>query len=197
MSPSPPTSLSSDITRTAPMATNAKVSVPTVMQGNPNMPSLTELGQDTYYRYRTHWIAFWVLWLIWALLTLWNWFRHELTRSENDDGTRTAAGEISSTTERAERNTNNLMSRFDHGSRRAQRISRDLLLGLLSALTVNTLGQGSGTAVEVLAWIYLGLAIIWLSAEMRTSNKIMRSAMGFLLFAILLTIFILAYARGW
>ncbi|CAG8784934.1 19322_t:CDS:2, partial [Cetraspora pellucida] len=38
--------------------------------------------------------------------------------------------------------------------------------GFLSALVMNTLGRGSGTAVEALSWIYLGLSIVWLGTEL-------------------------------
>lgn len=62
---------------------------------------------------------------------------------------------------------------------------------------MNTLGRGSGIAVAVLSWIYLGLAIILLGIEIVTENKFIRLSIGSILLAILLAIISISYATGW
>ncbi|CAG8591314.1 19001_t:CDS:2, partial [Gigaspora rosea] len=111
---------------------------------------------------RSQWIAFWILWIIWALLLLMNLIQKELVKRDVETEIRR------STAERAERTETGFLERLGNGPKRASKIAHDLLLGFLSALVINTLGRGSGVAVEVLSWIYLGLSIVWLVTEMIT-----------------------------
>ncbi|CAG8799169.1 20688_t:CDS:2, partial [Racocetra persica] len=139
---------------------------------------------------RSQWIAFWILWIIWALLLLLNWIHKELVKRDRIE-LRSSTDERTEQTETA---ANTFLERLGNGPKRASRIAHDLLLGFLSALVMNTLGRGSGTAVETLSWIYLGLSIIWLGTELVTENKLVRLSIGSVLLAILLTIFIISYA---
>ncbi|CAI2172957.1 14740_t:CDS:2 [Funneliformis geosporum] len=149
---------------------------------------------------RSAWIALWILWIIWALLTLFKWASKE-TKTRNAH----TADRQDASLERGERGSNSkkggITEIMNHGPRRAARISRDLLLGLLSALVINTFGRGpgsgSGRAVEILTWIFFGLAIIWILVEIAMDNKIIRLLFGFVEYGILLVIFILAYTSGW
>ncbi|CAG8681949.1 1164_t:CDS:2 [Funneliformis caledonium] len=148
---------------------------------------------------RSAWIGLWVLWILWALLTLLKLVSRE-TKTRNAHTTERPDASLE-----RDRGANAKKGGFaeimDNGPRRAARISRDLLLGLLTALVINTLGRGAGTgsgrAVEILTWIFVGLAIIWLLVEMAMDNKIIRFIFGFVEYSILLVIFILAYSSGW
>ncbi|CAG8438563.1 12818_t:CDS:2 [Dentiscutata heterogama] len=158
---------------------------------------LTSGGFDSFISapsVRSQWIAFWILWIIWALLLLMNLTQKELVKRDDRTEIRQSTAER---TERTETGTNTFLERLDNGLKRASRIAHDLLLGFLSALVMNTLGRGSGIAVEILSWIYLGLSIVWLGTEMVTENKLVRLSLGSVLLSILLTIIIISYATGW
>ncbi|CAJ0833546.1 13935_t:CDS:2 [Entrophospora sp. SA101] len=150
---------------------------------------------------RSTWIAFWVLWIVWALLLLVDWITKRPTHTDvHKDTTTTADGDTTTNINRGDHNRQGrggFLGRLNKGPRRASRIARDLLLGLLAALVMNTLGRGSGLAVEILAWIFVCFAIIWVGIELIVDNVILRVIFGPVQLAILLTIFILSYALGW
>lgn len=84
-----------------------------------------------------------------------------------------------------------------NGAKRAARLARDLLLGLLSALVMNTFARGSAISVEIITWFYLGIAIIMLLVEILVDSKIAKIFFGIVEFGLLLTIFSLSYRNGW
>ncbi|KAI8057662.1 hypothetical protein BDF22DRAFT_661861 [Syncephalis plumigaleata] len=80
---------------------------------------------------------------------------------------------------------------------RAEKLIRDLILLLLVPLVVNGFGRGSGVGVEILTWIFFALATIFAMVEFIAGNRLFRSGFNFLLIALSLVIFILAFAAGW
>ncbi|CAB4420855.1 unnamed protein product [Rhizophagus irregularis] len=142
---------------------------------------------------RNTWIAFWILWIIWSLISLLDYTTRDRNYTRGGDGV-----------ESGDRNNNNPrnkgFSRFGNGgngAKRAARLARDLLLGLLSALVMNTFARGSAISVEIITWFYLGIAIIMLLVEILVDSKIAKIFFGIVEFGLLLTIFSLSYRYGW
>ncbi|GBC08399.1 hypothetical protein RclHR1_08090003 [Rhizophagus clarus] len=140
---------------------------------------------------RNTWIAFWILWIIWSLISLLDYATRDRNHNRGADGV-----------ESGDRNNprNKGFARFGNGGNGAERaasLARDLLLGLLSALVLNTFARGSGVAVEILTWFYLGIAIIMLLVEIFVDSKIVQVFFGIVEFGLLLTIISLSYRFGW
>ncbi|CAG8620623.1 10253_t:CDS:2, partial [Ambispora leptoticha] len=101
---------------------------------------------DTFFSrgsVRATWIAFFIMFLIWAFLWMLSMLSTLIHGSQpSTDGASANAGDTENPTT-AERNY-----KFKGSSvKRAFDVSRDLLLGLLAALTINSLGRGSSVAV--------------------------------------------------
>ncbi|CAG8644073.1 7305_t:CDS:2 [Ambispora gerdemannii] len=130
---------------------------------------------DTFFSrgaVRASWIAFFIMFILWAFL----WIMNMMLEPENPRRSGTFS---------------------DRSVKRAHKVARDLLLGMLAALVINSFGRGTAIPGLILFWLYLGLAVIWLGSELMGGNKIVRIAMAPLESLILLVIFILSYAVGW
>ncbi|KAG0353738.1 hypothetical protein BG005_007033 [Podila minutissima] len=91
------------------------------------------------------------------------------------------------------RAADNIRERID----RTYTLVRDLTLMLLLVVTVNTFGLGSGTAVLVLSWIYLAIALMWALLMMLVESRILDMVLGSMEMLILLAMLIAAYSMGW
>ncbi|CAG8616860.1 2771_t:CDS:2 [Paraglomus brasilianum] len=165
--------------------------------GNPsNRPSdhYSNESFDVFTRSRSvrnTFAALFCLWVIWSLLWL---LRLCFSRSAKSGETDRESADRG-TTDRA--GATNSGGRFQGKNiKRAHEYATHLLLGLLSALVVNSLGRGSGVSVEVIAWVYFGLALIWLAAELM-GVRIARLILGPIEAILLLVIFIIAWSWGW
>ncbi|RIA83615.1 hypothetical protein C1645_716080 [Glomus cerebriforme] len=138
---------------------------------------------------RNTWVAFWILWFIWSLVS----FLHYSTRDTDRNNRGADGGERGDQTKTKKFR----FGRDGNGAKRVANLARDLLLGLLSALVVNSISRGSAVAVEIITWFYLGVAIILLLIEALVDNKIIRLFFGVIEFGLLVAIFGLAYAHGW
>ncbi|RUP51181.1 hypothetical protein BC936DRAFT_149502 [Jimgerdemannia flammicorona] len=150
---------------------------------------------------RGTWVAFFVFWILWALVQIArNIFAQSVTRQAAGSEMHERTGETARTVPRDEVPGGTKM--FDEYSMscrldRVQGVLRDLLLSLLAALTINTFGRGGTSSVEVLTWIFLGVAIVWTIFELGFDNRIIRVIFSSILYGINLVIFILAFAAGW
>ncbi|CAG8578722.1 10955_t:CDS:2 [Paraglomus occultum] len=140
---------------------------------------------------RNTFAAFFCLWVMWALLWLMRLF---FSRSAKSGDTTNHSSADRGTTTTGTGNTRG------HGIgkniKRAHEYATHLLLGLLSALIVNSLGRGSGVSVEVLSWVYFGLALTWLVLELM-GIRFARMVLGPIEAILLLVIFIIAWSWGW
>ncbi|KAF8948021.1 hypothetical protein BGZ47_006884 [Haplosporangium gracile] len=91
------------------------------------------------------------------------------------------------------RAVNSVRDRVD----RTYKLIRDLTLMLLVVVTLNSFGLGSGVAVLILAWIYVGLALVWAGLIMLIESRVIDLIMGTLEMLLLLGILIAAYVVGW
>ncbi|CAG8568288.1 837_t:CDS:2 [Paraglomus occultum] len=133
--------------------------------------------------FRDGWDAFFSLWIVWAITWLLRLYFSHSTKDDKDDN---KDGNEASTGKRF------------HVGKRIKRVHKkitQMLLGLLSALTFNSLAHGSGAAVQILSWIYLGLGLSWAHALVWASKRgrpIYGLCGGVVQTGILLAIFILA-----
>ncbi|KAG9288135.1 hypothetical protein G9A89_000930 [Geosiphon pyriformis] len=150
---------------------------------------------DTFFArsaVRATWIGFFVLFLIWGFLWLTLMSRLHL----HDD----RAGNAGAPTDPDLGATNGNRSRREltHRSlKRATNLARDLLFGLLAALTINSFGRGTSVPGLILTWIYIVGSITWIATELLGGFFLIRLILAPIHFLILLAIFILAYALGW
>ncbi|KAI1308447.1 hypothetical protein EDD11_004270 [Mortierella claussenii] len=91
------------------------------------------------------------------------------------------------------RSADNFRDRVD----RTHNLVRDLTLMLLLAVTLNTLGRGSGVFVLIVAWIYVAFAYLWAGIIMMVENRILDFILGGLEMLLILAMLIAAYAVGW
>ncbi|KAG0164379.1 hypothetical protein DFQ28_010516 [Apophysomyces sp. BC1034] len=78
----------------------------------------------------------------------------------------------------------------------ANDLLRDLVLMLLSVLTINTFARASTRAVMILAWIYVALAFVVFFIETAVQHRFLRLFYSLVFYAICLAIIGLAYAEG-
>lgn len=135
---------------------------------------------------RAQFIALWVLWIIWELLLAARYAIGRLTHAEEEPVT----GERAEVRKPPER-------RLSDGIQRAQRLARDLILSFLLVLAVNYFAAGGQDSVNALSWIFLGVSILWLLAELLVNMALVRVAFWVVKFGLLLTILIIAYGAGW
>ncbi|OAQ32332.1 hypothetical protein K457DRAFT_889264 [Linnemannia elongata AG-77] len=91
------------------------------------------------------------------------------------------------------RAVDNVRDRID----RTYKLIRDLTLMLLLVVALNSFGLGSGTAVLILSWIFVAVALFWAGLIMLIESRIIDLLLGTLEMLLLLGIFICAYALGW
>ncbi|ORX56734.1 hypothetical protein DM01DRAFT_1303010 [Hesseltinella vesiculosa] len=72
----------------------------------------------------------------------------------------------------------------------------ELVLLLLGALVLNTIGQGSTRIVMILCWVYFGFAVFWSIFEAAKESPIARFVFGLVCYAIVLAIGIMAFVNG-
>ncbi|RUS23349.1 hypothetical protein BC937DRAFT_86983 [Endogone sp. FLAS-F59071] len=163
---------------------------------------------------RKTWIAFFIFWILWVLIQLARYvFSQGLDSERSTEGQRfepviRPAGGPEMREQGADdgrpvpRDDVGGTKMFDLAgmTRRLNRIQdlfRDLLLSLFAALTINSFGRGGMSSVEILTWIFLGVAIIWMLLELAFDNRLIRIVFALVLYVINLVIFILAFAAGW
>ena len=135
---------------------------------------------------RAQWIALWVFWIVFSLLWISSLLLSHLYQRDAERTTTTTTGD-------------DVQDGFGPRVRKTVDLARDLTLFLLLALTFDLAARGSTTAVTVLAWIYVGVALIWLLVEltMKRVSAWIRVPLGFTLAGMILAQLILAFAWGW
>ncbi|CAG8578743.1 10956_t:CDS:2 [Paraglomus occultum] len=137
------------------------------------------------------WDALFSLWIVWSVTWLLRlYFSHSTKDGKDDKGDNDSKdGKDGDETSK------------DKRCRKAKRLKRvhkkvtHLLLGLLTALTFNSLAHGSTDAVQILSWVYFGVGLSWvhsLAWASKGGRPIFRLVGGIVQTGILLAIFILA-----
>jgi hypothetical protein len=201
----------------------------TAEQIQPNIHENIYLSMSDFlldWHVRVGWIAFSVLWLLWALAWV---FRHifggdtapgnavvtdPTTANTTAAGTtdpEVAGGATGATATTAAPNTtgagNNKMAGFlgrapTWGQKifnrldRAQELLRDLVLMLLSVMVINTFARGSTRGVMILAWIFLAFAVVLTFVESAIAHRFIRFSYALIFFVIALIILGFAWAQG-
>jgi hypothetical protein len=79
---------------------------------------------------------------------------------------------------------------------RAHDLLRDLILMLLSVLTLNTFARASTRAVMIIAWFYVGFAFVTFVIEASYEHRYLRFVYTLVFYALALAIAGLAFAEG-
>ncbi|KAI7901495.1 uncharacterized protein BX663DRAFT_514624 [Cokeromyces recurvatus] len=79
---------------------------------------------------------------------------------------------------------------------RAHDMLRDLVLMLLSVLTLNTFARASTRAVMIIAWIFLAFAVIYFVVEASYEHRYLRLLYALTFYGLGLAVVGLAYAQG-
>jgi hypothetical protein len=79
---------------------------------------------------------------------------------------------------------------------RAHDMLRDLVLMLLSVLTLNTFARASTRAVMIIAWIFVAFAIVYFIVEASYEHRYLRLVYSLTFYGLGLAVVGLAYAQG-
>lgn len=79
---------------------------------------------------------------------------------------------------------------------RAHDMLRDLVLILLSVLTLNTFARASTRAVMIIAWIFVAFAAVYFAIEASYEHRYIRLLFSLIFYGLGLTVVGLAYAQG-
>lgn len=79
---------------------------------------------------------------------------------------------------------------------RAHDMLRDLVLMLLSVLTVNTFARASTRAVMVIAWIFVAFAVVYFIVEASYEHRYLRLVYSLTFYGLGLAVVGLAFAQG-
>ncbi|CAG8621004.1 8348_t:CDS:2 [Paraglomus occultum] len=110
----------------------------------------TTASFDEFIETVSGWNAFSSLWISWAVTWLLRLYFSYSTDDDKDKDNKD--GNEASTSKRF---------RIRKQFKIIHKNFTQLLLGLLSVLTFNSLANNSSTAVEILSWIYLGFGLFW------------------------------------
>ncbi|KAI8375159.1 hypothetical protein BD560DRAFT_392881 [Blakeslea trispora] len=178
---------------------------------------LTAQAFLTDWHVRVTWIAFMTLWVFWGL----TWFvrnafggdasthahnvqTHQIghdpamTTTDPETGVATNNGAVgtTATTNKGIMPAPAWSVKVFNRLNRAHDMLRDLMLMLLSVLTLNTFARASTRAVMILAWIFVAFAFVYFAAEAAFEHRYLRLMYAITFYSIGLAIVGLAYKQG-
>ncbi|KAI8378801.1 hypothetical protein EDC96DRAFT_493221 [Choanephora cucurbitarum] len=176
---------------------------------------LTTQAFLTDWHVRVTWIAFMTLWVFWGL----TWFvrnafggdasthalnvqshqiGHDPTMATTDPetGATNTAGVATNTGEKAILPAPAWSVKVFNRLNRAHDMLRDLMIMLLSVLTLNTFARASTRAVMILAWIFVAFAFVYFAAEAAFEHRYLRLLYAITFYSLGLAIVGLAYKQG-
>ncbi|KAL0077890.1 hypothetical protein J3Q64DRAFT_1766778 [Phycomyces blakesleeanus] len=148
---------------------------------------------------RTAWIAYFTLFVFWGLFYC---LRH-LSKAERNHGPGPEHDiEGRHTTEERHGSSEKvpawkLKNGFHSPLKRAHRLAFENMMLLLTVLVLDTFGSGSGRAVMIIAWIYVGFTILISLTELMIDNRYYRFMYSLMFYGLTLAIGGLAFKQGW
>ncbi|KAI9022815.1 hypothetical protein CLU79DRAFT_750902 [Phycomyces nitens] len=147
---------------------------------------------------RTAWIAYFTLFVFWGLLYC---IRHLATAASNNGPGPEHDIEGRQATEEGHSNEKTRAWKpkegFHNPLMRAHRVAFENMLLLLTVLVLDTFGSGSGRAVMIISWIYVGFTVLISLTELVVDNRYYRFLYSIMFYGLTLAIGGLAFKQGW
>ncbi|KAI9277389.1 hypothetical protein BY458DRAFT_433206 [Sporodiniella umbellata] len=157
---------------------------------------------------RVTWIAFTTLWVFWGF----SWFVRNAFGGDNTEIISSTAPAVTTETVATDTEVGATAAATTHKKQvlaapawsvnifnrmnRAHNLLRELVLMLLSVLSINTFARGSTRAVMILAWIFVAFAVVYFAIEASFEHRFLRLIYTLTFYAISLAIVGCAWHQG-